>query len=139
MTNVRVILDTNVLYAGLYSSRGASHQILDRVERGSLRIVLSTTLLFEYEEVLKRHQAELRLTSDETDQLLDELCSRGEYQRVHFLWRPQLADPKDDHLLELAVAADQTPIVTHNRRHFGGAKVFGIQIMTPKELLEGLR
>lgn len=134
-----VILDTNVLYAGLYSSQGASHQILNRVERRELHIVLSTTLVFEYEEVLKRHQAVLKLTSSEIEGFLDELCNRGEHQRVHFLWRPQLPDPKDDHLLELAVASDQTSIVTHNTRHFRGAKAFGIKIMTPKQLLERLR
>jgi putative PIN family toxin of toxin-antitoxin system len=139
MSKVRVILDTNVLFAGLYSSRGASFKVLDHVEQGTLSIVLSTTLPFEYEEVLKRHQTLLRLTTSEIDGVLDELCSLGDCQRVHFLWRPQLCDPKDDHLLELAVASDQTPIVTHNTRHFSGAKPFGIRIMTPKRLLEELR
>ena len=139
MATMRTILDTNVLYSGLYSSRGASHQILDRIERGELYPVLSTTLLFEYEEVLKRHQAELGLTLKEIEGFLDELCDRGEHQRVHFLWRPQLVDPKDDHLLELAVASDRTPIITHNTRHFGGAKPFGVRVMTPKKLLERFR
>ena len=139
MSKIRVILDTNVIYAGLYSSLGASFQVLDRVEQGTVSIVLSTTLLFEYEEVLKRHQAILKMTASEIDRFLDELCRLGDCQRVHFLWRPQLSDPKDDHLLELAVASGQTSIVTHNTRHFGGAKPFGIKIMTPKKLLERIR
>jgi len=133
---IRVILDTNVLYAGLYSSRGASYQLLSRIERRELRPVLSTTLLYEYEEVLKRHRVALRLTLKEIEGLLDELCDRAAHHRVHFLWRPQLADPKDDHILELAVASGQTPIITHDTRHFGGAKTFGVRVMTPKKLLE---
>jgi len=139
MDMIWAILDTNVLYAGLYSSRGASFQLLDRVARGELRPVLSTTLLFEYEEVLKRYQVELGLTLKEIEGFLDELCDHSAHQRVHFLWRPQLADPKDDHILELAVASGQTPIITHNTRHFRDATTFGVKVMTPKKLLGRLR
>ncbi len=135
----KIVLDTNVLRAGLYSSQGASFKILQYLEQGRLRLVLSTTLLFEYEELLKRHQAVLKLTLRDIDELLDDLCSRSEYQQVHFLWRPQLSDPKDDHVLELAVASGQVPIVTHNTRDFTGAKPFGIKIITPRDLLEELR
>ena len=136
---MKIVLDTNVLRAGLYSSQGASFKVLQYLEQGRLILVLSTTLLFEYEELLKRHQAVLKLTLREIDELLDDLCSRSEYQQVHFLWRPQLSDPKDDHVLELAVASGQVPIVTHNTRDFTGAKPFGIKIITPRDLLEELR
>ena len=54
MGETKIILDTNVLYAGLFSSTGASYQILRAIERGQIQIVLSTTLLFEYEEILFR-------------------------------------------------------------------------------------
>ena len=135
----KIVLDTNVLRAGLYSSQGASFKVLQYLEQGRLRLVLSTTLLFEYEELLKRHQAVLKLTLRDIDELLNDLCSRSEYQQVHFLWRPQLSDPKDDHVLELAVASGQVPIVTHNTRDFAGAKPFGIKIITPRDLLEELR
>ncbi len=47
MKTGRIILDTNVLYAGLYSADGASYQVLRAIERGQVRIVVSTTLLFE--------------------------------------------------------------------------------------------
>jgi predicted nucleic acid-binding protein len=42
----------NVLYAGLYSAEGASYQILRAIEREQIQIILSTTLFFEYEDVL---------------------------------------------------------------------------------------
>jgi putative PIN family toxin of toxin-antitoxin system len=135
----KIILDTNVLYAGLYSSRGASFKVLQHLAQGRIGLVLSTTLLFEYEELLKRHQAVLKLTLGEIDAYLDDLCRRSEYQRIHFLWRPQLSDPKDDHVLELAVAAGRVSIVTHNTQDFVGAKPFGVKILTPRRLLEELR
>lgn len=97
--------------------------------------LLSTALLFEYEEILRRHRKELGLTDRAVEDVLDGLCVRGECRRIHFLWRPALSAPKDDHILELAVAAGNADIVTHNVRDFGAAATFGIRVMTPAKLL----
>jgi putative PIN family toxin of toxin-antitoxin system len=133
---LRIIMDTNVLYAGLYSAKGASYRILHAIYKGKIRLVLSTTLLFEYEDVLKRNQTVLGLSNLEIDMLLDNLCKLSEHQAVYFLWRPRLSDPKDDHILELAVASGTKTIVTHNIRDFSRAKEFGIRAITPRKLLE---
>jgi putative PIN family toxin of toxin-antitoxin system len=133
---LRIILDTNVLFAGLYSSRGASFRVLQAIEEGKLKVVLSTTLLFEYEDILKRNQVVLGLTNQEIEKILDYLCMQSEHQKIYFLWRPFLADLKDDHLLELAIASGTKRIVTHNTKDFKGAEEFGIRSITPKELLE---
>ena len=55
-TPPRNVLDTNVLYAGLYSARGRSYKLLRAIDQGRVRIALSTPLLFEYEDVLKRNR-----------------------------------------------------------------------------------
>lgn len=134
---MRIILDTNVLYAGLYSSEGASYQVLRAIERGHVQIILSTTLLFEYEEILNRKQAELGLSDQQIDAVLDNLCHLSDHQQIYYLWRTFLPDPKDDHILEVAVASHTTCIVTHNIKDFKGiAETFGIRAITPKELLE---
>ena len=49
---IRIVLDTNVLYAGLYSSKGASFRVLQAIEKGKIRMVISTTLLFEKECII---------------------------------------------------------------------------------------
>ena len=136
MRTKKVVLDTNVLYAGLYSNRGASHKVLRAIDEGRLRIVLSTTLLFEYEEALRSHQELLGLSDCQIQDVLDGLCAHGDPQRICFLWRPSLPDACDDHLLELAVASGVDVIVTHNRRHFRGTTAFGVRAVTPKQLLE---
>jgi hypothetical protein len=41
-------------------------------------------------------------------------------------------------VLELAVAAGCEFIVTFNKRHFAGVERFGIEAVTPRELLERL-
>jgi putative PIN family toxin of toxin-antitoxin system len=135
MRKQKAVVDTNVLHAGLYSAQGASYQILQLIERGRLIPVLSTALLFEYEEILRRKQEQLQLSERTLQDILDGLCSRAECQRVHFLWRPQLSDPKDDHILELAVAAGGADIITHNVRDFRQAAAFDIRILKPAQLL----
>ena len=132
----RIILDTNVLYAGLYSSKGASYKVLQLIDEDKLKPVISTTLLFEYEDILRRNQGVLGLSSLEIEKILDYFCMRSERQKIYFLWRPFLPDPKDDHLLELAIASGTKFIVTHNTKDFKGMEKFGIKSVTPKKLME---
>ena len=136
MNETKIILDTNVLYAGLYSSSGASYQILRAIEEERIKIVTSTTLIFEYEDVLKRKRSHLRLTDQQVEIILDNLCDLSEFQKIYFLWRPYLKDPKDDHVLEVAVASQTRIIVTHNIKDFIGIGKFGIQAIPPKDLLK---
>ena len=59
-------------------------------------------------------------------------------ETIHFLWRPTLTDPRDEFILELAVAANGNAIVTHNVRDFVGARRFAVQIITPGDFLVAL-
>ena len=139
MDKRRIILDTNVLYAGLYSSKGASYQILRAVERGHIQIILSATLLFEYEDILNRKKLELGLSKKQIEAVLDSLCKRSDHQKIYYLWRPFLKDPNDDHILEVAVASQTEIIVTHNIKDFNGIDKFGIRAITPKQLLKEIK
>jgi putative PIN family toxin of toxin-antitoxin system len=138
-TPPRIVLDTNVLYAGLYSASGKSHLLLRAIADGRVRIALSTPLLFEYEEVLKRNQAVLSLSDAQVEVVLDNLCALADFQAIYFLWRPRLPDANDDMVLELAVAAQVPRIVSFNARDFRPASQFGIEVVTPKFLLEELQ
>ena len=132
------MIDTNVVYSGLYSASGASFQLLRLVEGRLLIPVLSTALLFEYEEVLTRDRDVLGLTPIDVEDVLNGFCNRGDNRRIHFPWRPQLRDLKDDHVLELAVAAGGVDIVTHNVKDFGAATAFAIRVVPPATILREL-
>jgi putative PIN family toxin of toxin-antitoxin system len=136
---IRTVIDTNVIFAGLYSSKGASHQVLNAVLDKCIQPVLSVALLFEYEEVLKRNSRKLKLNHKDIDTLLDVLCSLCSLHRIHYLWRPFLPDPKDDLVLELAVASQVKTITTFNVGDFRGVEEFGVQIYSPKKLLEEIK
>lgn len=134
----RIVLDTNVLYAGLYSDTGSSYKLLKAISDGQVQLALSTPLLFEYEDVLKRNQDVLTLSDAEVNMVLDNLCKQAVFQPVYFLWRPCLPDIKDDMVLELAVAAQVARIVSFNAKDFRPAKRFGIEVIPPKTLLKEL-
>ncbi len=129
-------MDTNVLFAGLYSSTGASHQILRLIDGKRIKPVISTPLLFEYEEILKRKQIELKISEKQIDIISDSLCALGEFQEIYFLWRPYLRDPKDDHVLEVAMASKTKTIITHNIKDFKEIEKFGLNAILPGKLLE---
>jgi len=139
MGNSIVILDTNIIFAGLYSSSGASFQVLRLLDAGRINPVISTSLLFEYEDVLKRKQELLELANEQVDTVLDNICALSKFQEIYFLWRPYLNDQKDDHVLEVAVASKTNIIVTHNLKDFKGVEKFGVKAITPSKYLEVIK
>jgi predicted nucleic acid-binding protein len=131
----RVVLDTCVIVAALRSRRGASFQAVSLLGLDRFEIAISVPLLFEYEDALARLVDSGMFLAKEISDFLDYICSIAHHQDIFFLWHPHLPDPKDDLVLELAVAAGCAGIVTHNLRDFAGAEQFGVRIWAPRELL----
>lgn len=50
---------------------------------------------------LRRNSRMLGFTHRDIDAFLDNMCKLSSFQIIHYLWRPFLPDPKDDHVLEL--------------------------------------
>lgn len=131
-----VVIDTNVLIAGLRSGRGASILVLERIGSDAFTTNVSVPLLLEYEATARAQARELGLTYGEIDDLLDYICSESKHRDIYYLWRPFLRDPKDDLVLELAVEAEADFIITHNLRDFAGVEQFGIEAVNPKDFLQ---
>jgi putative PIN family toxin of toxin-antitoxin system len=132
----RIVLDTNVLIAALRSKRGASHLLVSMLEDPRFVTCLSVPLVLEYEDVAKRQAAELGLTEQDVDDVLDHVCAVSEHREIYYLWRPFLRDPRDDMVLEVAVEAECGYILTYNGRDFAGVDQFGIEAITPKQFLQ---
>jgi putative PIN family toxin of toxin-antitoxin system len=133
----RFVLDTNVLVAGLRSRNGASFALLSRLaEDSGLRPQLSVPLVLEYEATLMSQVRHLAVDAADIGELLDFICLSGEHHEIHYLWRPVLRDPKDEMVLELAVASGCKRIVTFNSRDFTGAEQFGVRLETPGQFLK---
>jgi putative PIN family toxin of toxin-antitoxin system len=138
MKPLRVVIDTNVLVAGLKSRRGASYALLQRLGGPHFIPLLSPPLCMEYEDVLARPGMIPGFTGVDAGDFVDYMVSVSEECRVYFLWRPWLPDPKDDLVLEVALAGGASHIVTHNTRDFTGADRLLISVVTPDQFLKHL-
>jgi putative PIN family toxin of toxin-antitoxin system len=132
-------MDTNVLYAALRSNAGASYEIIRRLRAGEWTLLLSNTVLTEYEEVLRRENAALDLEQAEIGPLLDDLSRLAERHPRLEPREPMLAEPDDEAFAQLAAATAADALITYNLAHYEPARRHGIPIVTPREFLATLR
>ena len=132
---IRAVIDTNVLIAALRSSSGASYQILLAADRGDFQMALSVPLLVEYDDVSSRPEMGITIPASAVDAIIRRLAMLAHKQQIYFLWRPILPDPKDDMVLEVAIAAGATHIVTFNRKDLRLASQFGITVIPPADFI----
>lgn len=136
---VRIVVDTSVLFAGLSSRRGASHIVLRACLTGDAEPIVTVPLAAEYEDVLSRPELRTKsgLSAKDMDEFLDGFLAAAELVEVFFLWRPNLRDEGDNMVLEAAVAGRAEAIVTHNVRDLvsGSLRFDSIRIVTPAALL----
>lgn len=133
MKNFKIIIDTNVLVAALRSRDGASFKLLSLINSELFALSVTVPLVFEYEDVIKREH--LGIDRPSAEAVLDYFCAVASHHQVYFMWRPYLRDAKDDLVLEAAVAANATHIVTFNTKDFEGIERFGIQALWPADFL----
>jgi predicted nucleic acid-binding protein len=132
------VLDTDVVVAAMRSPRGASAELLRRIDGGKAVMLLTVALALEYEAIctLAEHRLASGLSASEAGIYVDGLIGMAEPVRAFFRWRPQLRDPGDELVLEAAVNGQADAIVTFNESHLRDArKNFGIEVIRPAEAL----
>lgn len=139
---IRIVADTNVLVSACIG-RGPASKVIEACLIGQLTPMLSLALYLEYEDVLNRTAPFLRarLNMFERNEMLDAMLSRSTLVEVSYRWRPNLRDEADNHLMDLAVAANARYLVTSNVRDFvGGELRFDqVKIIEPAKLIEELK
>lgn len=139
---IPVVIDTNILVSALRSEGGASREILRRALRGLYQPLFSNALWLEYEDLLGRTALWSDATTpEERQQVLAALAGVGRWVRIYYLWRPNLPDEADNHLIELAIAGGAKVIITHNTRDLLHGQLLwkNLSILTPAQCLETLR
>ncbi|MGC2322681.1 MAG: putative toxin-antitoxin system toxin component, PIN family [Terriglobales bacterium] len=137
-----MVVDTSVVVAGLRTRSGAGNAVLRLIANRRLVALATPPLFLEYEDVLKRPEQRLAhgLALDAIDEFLAELAALVEPVEVHFLWRPQVRDPKDEMVLEAAINGQADALITYNVRDFTLAgERFAIPILRPADLLRKVR
>lgn len=137
----RAVFDTNLIVAGLTSRRGASHALLRQAIDRRFVLLASPPLWLEYEAVLKREETRRlhQLGNGDVDDFLDALATVAEPVHFHYLWRPQLSDPKDEMVLETAMNGQADALVTFNIRDYKPAMThLAPRLLTPSQFLASL-
>lgn len=139
---MRIVLDTDVLIAGLRSPTGASAALLALAIDGLLEFALTVPLAIEYEAVCLRQEQRdaFGLNEEQIRTVLDALISAAIQSPSFFTWRPQLRDANDELVLDAAVNGGATHLVSFNIRDFGDAPArFGIRCLRPADMLKLIR
>jgi putative PIN family toxin of toxin-antitoxin system len=138
---MRLVLDTSIVVASMRSPTGASAELVRLVRRGHLFAAATVALCLEYEAVCLRqeHVAAAGASRAQTRNFVEAVIGMVVPVEVHFRWRPQLRDAGDEMVLEAAVNAAASAIVTFNIRGFlPAAGSFGIAVVRPVDILKGL-
>ncbi len=129
---VRAVFDTNVIISGALFG-GAPRELLQAAIDHRIRLFISEDMITELMEVLQRPKFRTKgpLNSLFITQLL-ELATKVHSVRNHAL---ELRDKDDDMVLDCAIAAKAEYIVTGDLDFVSYAKLAGISIVTPAEML----
>lgn len=121
---------------------GASARLIELCIQGKITPAMGSALLAEYEDVLSREILfeNCRLSVAQREELLDIFLDTCKWVKTYFSWRPNLRDEGDNHVVELAVAAAATHIVTWNTRDFASMELRFplLRYNTPPEFLKEL-
>lgn len=142
MASTRVVIDTNVLVGALLRREGHNRAVVRACFEDRLKPLVGQALFLEYEDVLGRQRLFQKspLNARERQEFFESFLSLCEWVQVYFLWRPNLRDEGDNHVLELAIAGGASRIVTNNAADFSGSDLHfpDIRVLTPIDILKEL-
>ena len=137
---MKVVLDTNIIVSALMSAENACREVLRMAFDGRVHPLIGNALYAEYESVLARDYLFQGCPFDavKRNMFLDDVLSVCSWVEIHYLWRPNLRDEADNHVLELAMSGGADYVVTQNLRDFraGDLQVMNnVKTIHPRELL----
>lgn len=131
---MRTVLDTNVLLTSI-GRRSPFRPIFDALLRQQLTLLVSTSILLEYEEILARRNGPLVAQN-----ILEALGSLRNVSRheVRYNWRLPFVDPDDQKFVD-AYVAGQADYLVSNDQHFSELAAAGfptVRLVSVAEFLE---
>ena len=136
----RVVVDTNVFVSALLRKDTAPRHIIRLCLLKKIQPLIGMALFAEYEAVMNRSEIEKAsvLSKKERTALLDAFFHVCRWVPVYYLWRPNLRDEADNHVIELAVAGNASAIITGNTKDLKQGELLfpDIRILTPKEFIK---
>ena len=133
---MKIVLDTNVLVAGLLSPFNPPGEIVRMTSSGVLQLCFDARILSEYKGVL--HRPKFSLDPYHVDVLLDQIKANGAHV-VGVPLRKSLPDKTDEPFLEVAIAGKVECLVTGNLKHYPSADRQGVNVSSPADFLAFFR
>lgn len=139
-----VVIDTNIIFQGLDSDKGASFKILELLYQQKISLALSYPVICEYEEVLSRpHVSErLKLSLRDIKDFLAYIAYIAFPFDPDFIMRPNLKDEKDNIFAELAFVSNADFLITNNIKDYtinSELNLDNFEIITPKDFIHHWR
>jgi len=114
---MRLVIDTNV-WLVIIPAYSKYAFIYNQIKSGSLTIIISNEILFEYEELMKQRYPSISVN----EEIRELLSLEGiEFVKPEFRWNLIAADPDDNKFVDCAIAANADYIIT-NDNHFSVLK-----------------
>jgi putative PIN family toxin of toxin-antitoxin system len=126
------VFDTNVLFSAT-GWQGAPYQCVELARIGAISGATCSEIL---DELTDKLQTKLRFTTEQALETIADLLSFLQVISITGQLKVVSADPDDDKVVECAVSAAASHIVTGDRRHLLPMRSYaGIAIVTPAEFL----
>ncbi len=139
--SVKIVVDTSVFVSAIVGPKGPSRELIRQCLLGKYLPLMGNALFCEYESLIERESivSLCPLSKQEIYTLLSAFMSCAKWIHIYYLWRPNLSDEGDNHLIELAVAGNASIIATNNVRDLKNAELLFPQILikTPVEIIRG--
>lgn len=132
-SNTRYVFDTNTIVSAVLFEQSTPAQAFFAALRRK-EIVVSLALLAEVQAVLRRKKFDRYLLPEERERFFARLVLEATLVDVT-VHLQVCRDPKDDHVLELAVSASATCIITGDQDLLELNPFQHIPIVTPAEFL----
>ena len=133
---MNVVVDTNVLVAGLLSPFGPPGEIVRMIATGTLHVCHDARILTEYDEVLARPR--FKFNPEHIQTLVDQIKAEGLSVAGHPL-PARLPNPADEPVLETALAGKAEYLITGNLKHFPLRRRQRVSVLSPREFLDHYR
>ena len=127
-----IVIDNNVLVAGLISPFGACGEIVRMISAGELTLSFDARILSEYNEVLRRPG--FGFEEDKIATFLGYIVYRGRAVASSPLTH-SLPDPDDELFLEVTLASQAVCLVTGNQKHFPAERCESANVISPNDFL----
>jgi hypothetical protein len=137
---MKVVIDTNVFISRFLSPQGTPARIIELAEAGAFHVLVSETLVSEYERTLQYEH--VRKVHGLTAEQLQKWASN--LRRIALFVQPTtpidviFRDPDDNKFIECALAGGADYIVSGDKHLLDLREYAGIRILSPADFLRVL-